>query len=63
MLEVCFSCPYCSRMFLQDAPGRGHPIPRHLDALLGTPCQGSGTPVLCLQRIPAPGDLEDVLSP
>ena len=52
MLETCFSCPFCSRMFLQDAPVDG-PIPRHLDALLGTPCRGSGFPVLCHQRIPA----------
>jgi len=50
VLEVCFTCPFCSRIFLQDPPQAG-PIPRHLDALLGTPCQGSGFPVLYHQVI------------
>jgi hypothetical protein len=41
LLDAVFSCPWCSRIFLQDAPYHGA-IPRHLDALLGVPCEGSG---------------------
>jgi hypothetical protein len=52
MLEVCFSCPVCSRMFLKDCPYVG-PMPRHLDPLLGLPCPGSEHPVAAFQEIPA----------
>lgn len=41
LLDSVFSCPWCSRVFLKDPPYRG-PIPVHLDALLGLPCEGSG---------------------
>jgi hypothetical protein len=51
VLEVTFTCPFCSRMFIEDCPYTGG-IPRHLDPLLGTPCQGSGAPVACFLEIP-----------
>ena len=51
LLEVCFSCLLCSRMFLQDCPYDG-PVPRHLDPLLGLPCAGSDVPVEAFQEIP-----------
>lgn len=52
MLEVSFSCPFCSRMFLEDCPFDGGRIPRHLDPLLGLPCAGSGTPLVSYLEIP-----------
>lgn len=51
VLEVCFSCPLCSRIFVKDCPYDG-PIPRHLDALLGVPCPGSWRPVEAFQEVP-----------
>jgi hypothetical protein len=51
MLEVAFSCPVCSRMFLEDCPFAG-PIPRHLDPLLGQPCAGSGLALESFLEIP-----------
>jgi hypothetical protein len=51
MLEVCFSCALCSRMFLKDCPYDG-PVPRHLDPLLGLPCEGSGRPLDAFQELP-----------
>jgi hypothetical protein len=51
MLEVAFSCPACSRLFLQDCPYDG-PVPLHLDALLGTACPASGTPLTGYLEIP-----------
>lgn len=41
MPDPVFTCPWCSRIFLSNAP-RGGTIPDHLDALLGLPCEGSG---------------------
>lgn len=48
---MSFSCPLCSRLFLRDCPYDG-PIPTHLDALLGTPCEGAGMDVVCWLEIP-----------
>jgi hypothetical protein len=52
--EVAFSCPLCSRMFLDHRPPEA-PLPPHLDALLGTPCAGSGRAVEAWLAIPDPG--------
>lgn len=51
MLEVTFSCPLCSRMFLKDCPYQGG-IPKHLDALLGKPCSMSDQPLKWYLEIP-----------
>jgi len=51
MLEYTFHCHVCSRMFMRDWPFSG-PLPRHLDALLGLPCPGSGQAVLGCLRLP-----------
>ena len=53
MHEVCFSCPLCSRMFVRDRPPDAV-VPRHLDALLGLPCEGTGLPVTCYLDLPNP---------
>jgi len=53
VLEITFSCPVCSRMFLKDCPYDG-PIPRHLDALLGHPCAGSGRRLDSFLELPEP---------
>ena len=51
MLEVAFSCPLCSRLFLRDCPFDA-PIPAHLDALMGRPCPGSGRTLDSYLEIP-----------
>ena len=51
LLEVTFSCPLCSRLFLRDRPYDG-PIPRHLDPLLGLPCPGSERDLVSWLEIP-----------
>lgn len=40
-LEISYTCPLCSRIFLADR-GLVGALPGHLDALLGHPCQASG---------------------
>ena len=52
MLEVTFSCPLCSRIFLRDRPYQEGVIPPHLDALLGQPCGASGRSVRAYLEIP-----------
>ena len=52
MLEVAFSCPLCSRMFVVDCPYEEARIPDHRDPLIGTACEGSDTPLVAYLEIP-----------
>lgn len=45
-MAVGFSCMRCTRVFEVDARPPADRLPRHLDALLGVPCEGGGEPVL-----------------
>lgn len=40
VLEISFTCPVCSRIFVADRPME-EPVPSHLDGLLGHHCPAS----------------------
>ena len=59
LLEVTFSCPSCSRMFLRDRPFAG-PMPGHLDPLLGLPCPYSSREVPSFLDLPGHPEDQDL---
>jgi hypothetical protein len=59
MLEYAVTCHVCSRLFMGNAPFAG-PLPKHLDAILGSPCGASGeTAVGCVKTVGASAVLPD----